>query len=41
MTDTHASDAVTFDFKGTVVRCVVYGTIDYHMSFFLLHNVVK
>ena len=41
MTDTQASDVVTFDFKGTCVRCVVYGTFEYQMNFFLLHNVAK
>ena len=32
---------MVFDFKGTGVRCVVYGTIDYQMNFFLVHNVDK
>ena len=32
---------MTFDFKGTGVRCVVCGTIDYQMKFFLVHNVSK
>ena len=32
---------MTFDFKGTGVRCVVCGTIDYQMNFFLVHNVSK
>ena len=41
MTDTQATDVVTFDFKGTGVRCVVCGTIDYQMNFFLVHNVSK
>ena len=41
MTDTQATDVVTFDFKGTVVRCVVCGTIDYQMNFFLVHSVSK
>ena len=31
MTDTHAIDVVTFDLKGTRVRCFVSGSIDYHM----------
>ena len=39
MTDTQATDVVTFDFKGTGVRCDVSGTIDYHMNFFLVHYV--
>ena len=34
MTDTHDTDVVTFDFKGTGVRCGVCGTIDYQMIFF-------
>ena len=38
MTDTQATDTVTFDFKDTGVRCVICGTIDYQMNFFLLHN---
>ena len=33
MTETQATDLVTFDFKGTGVRCVVCGTIDYQMKF--------
>ena len=41
MTDTQATDVVTFDFKGTGVRCVVCGTIDYQMNFCLVHNVSK
>ena len=41
MTDTQATDVVTFDVKGTGVRCVVCGTIDYQMNFFLVHNVSK
>ena len=41
MTDTQASDVVTFDFKGTCVHCVVYGTFEYQMNFFLLHYVAK
>ena len=41
VTDTQATDVVTFDFKGTGVRCVVCGTIDYQMNFFLVHNVSK
>ena len=40
MLETQATD-VTFDFKGTGVRCVVCGTIDYQMNFFLVHNVAK
>ena len=41
MMDTQATDVVTFDFKGTGIRCVVCGTIDYQMNFFLVHNVSK
>ena len=41
MTDTHAPDVVTFDFKGTDVRCAVCGTIDHQMNFFLVRNVAK
>ena len=41
MADTQASDVVTFDFKGTCVPCVVYGTFEYQKNFFLLHNVAK
>ena len=41
MTDTQASDVVTFDFKGTCVRYVVYDTFEYQINFFLLHNVAK
>ena len=32
MTDTEAIDAVTFDFKGTRVRCFVVGSTDYQMN---------
>ena len=31
MTGTQATDVVTFDFKGTGVRCVVFGTFDYQI----------
>ena len=41
MTDAKATDVVTFDFKGTGVRCVVCVTIDYQMNFILVHNVAK
>ena len=41
MTDTQTTDVVTFDFKGTGVRCVVCSTIDYQMNFVLVHNVAK
>ena len=41
MTEAQASDFVTFDFKGTCVSCVVYGTFEYQINFFLLHNVAK
>ena len=36
MTDTQAIDVVTFDFKGTRVRCFVSGSTDYKMNFFLV-----
>ena len=41
MTDTQATDVVTFDFESTGVRCVVCGTSDYEMNFFLMHTVAK
>ena len=34
MTDTQAIGVVTFDFKGTRVRCFVSGFTDYQMNFF-------
>ena len=33
MTDTQAIDVVTFDFKGTRVRCFVSGSTDNQMNF--------
>ena len=33
MTDTHAVDVVTFDFKGIRVRCFVSGSYDYIVKF--------
>ena len=33
MTDTHAVEVVTFDFKGTRVRCFVSGHTDYQMDY--------
>ena len=33
MMDTQAIDVLTFDFKGTRVRCVVSGSTDYQMDF--------
>ena len=33
MTDTLAIDVVTFDFKGTRVRCFVSGYIDYQLDY--------
>ena len=41
MTDTQATDVVTFELKGTGVRCVVCGTIYYQTNFFLVQNVAK
>ena len=35
MTVTQATVVVTFDFKGTGVRCIVCCTIDYQMNYFL------
>ena len=32
MTDTHAIDVVTFDFKGARVRCFVSGSTDNQMN---------
>ena len=32
MTATQAINVVTFDFKGTRVRCFVSGSIDYQMN---------
>ena len=34
MTYTQAIDVVTFDFKGTRVRCFVSGSTDYQMNVF-------
>ena len=31
--DTQAIDVVTFDFKGTRVRCFVGGSTDYQLNF--------
>ena len=33
MMDTQAIDVVTFDFKGTHVRCFVSGSTDYQLNF--------
>ena len=33
MTDTQANDVVTFDFKGTHVRCFVSGSTDHQINF--------
>ena len=41
ITDTQATDVVTFDFEGSGFRCVVCGTIDYEMIFAYMHNVAK
>ena len=35
MTDMQAIDVVTFDFKGTCVRCFVSGSTDYQMNLFV------
>ena len=39
--ETQSTNVVTFDFRGTGVRCVVYGCIDFQMNFFFMHNVAK
>ena len=41
MTDTQATDVVTFDFKGTHVRCFVGASTDYQMNFSYVQNVYK
>ena len=41
MTDTQAIDVVTFDFKGTCVRCFVSGSTDYQMNLFLSQIISK
>ena len=41
MTDTQAIDVVTFDFKGTHVRCFVSGSTGYQMNLYWLQNVSK
>ena len=41
MTDTQDIDAVTFDFKGTCLRCFVSGSTDYQRNLSLLQNVSK
>ena len=41
MTDTQAIDVVTFDFRGTRIRCFVRGSTDYQMNLSLLQNVSK
>ena len=40
-TDAQAIDVVTFGFEGTDFRCVVCGSTDYQMSFFLVNVVAK
>ena len=39
--DKQAFDVVTFDFKGTCVRCFVSGSTDYQINLSLLQNVSK
>ena len=39
--DTQAIDDVTFDFKGTPIRCFVGGSTDYQMDFSLVRSVSK
>ena len=41
MTETQAIDVVTFDFKGSCVRCFVSGSTDYQMNLSFLKNVSK
>ena len=41
MTDTQAIDVVTFDFRGTRVRCFVSGSTDDQMNISLVKNVSK
>ena len=41
MTDMQTIDSVTFDVKGTCVRCFVSGSTDYQMNLSLLQNVSK
>ena len=43
MTDKHAIHVVTFDFKGTSIRCVVCGSTDYmyQIHLLLVHKVVN
>ena len=41
MTDTQAIDVVTFDLKGTRVRCFVSGSTDYQMNLSQVQNVPK
>ena len=41
MTNTQATVVLTFHFKGTGVRCVVCGTIEYGMNFFFVQNVAN
>ena len=41
MTDTQATDVVTFDFKGTHVRCFVSGSTDYQIDFSYVQDVSK
>ena len=39
MMDKQFTDVVTFDFKGTGVRCFVCGTIVYQINFCLVQHV--
>ena len=41
MTDTQAIDVVTFDFRGTRVRCFVSGSTDDQMNISWVKNVSK
>ena len=41
MTNTHAIDVVTFDFKGTCVRCFVSGYTDYQIDYSYVQFISK
>ena len=41
MTDSQATDFVTFDFKGPCVCYFAVGSTDHRMNFCLVHNAAK
>ena len=41
MTETQGIDVVTFDFKGTRVRCFVSGSTDYQMNYSKVQIIFK